>query len=256
MPIVAIVSVSGGAGKTTLAANLATVASKRGQPVLVVEWDPANRLGFLLGTTNTISEGWISAHIQGSAWHETALRNSDAVDFLAFGHVGSAERTRFEQLLLDDPNWLRDRLRSIDIADETLVLLDVERGPSVYMSQALLAADCVLVVMAPSPWFQHEFQIMQDEVLAAGKSMPVHYVLNFADATRRTAANNAALMVKMLDNNLLHYMLHRDEAVPEALVANAAIVDFSPDSQVSHDLQGLTSWLLDAAACAAAENQP
>jgi chromosome partitioning protein len=256
MPIIAIVSVSGGTGKTTLAANLATVVSKRGLPALVVEWDPANRLGFVLGEKATFQDGWVSTVVRGSAWNEQASRNSDAVDFLPFGHLNSADRTRFEQLLVDDPVWLSDRLRSIELADDALVFLDVERGPSVYMSQALIAADFVLVVMVPSPWFQHEIQTMQDEVVGSGKDLAVHYLLNFADPTRRTSANNAALMLKQLDTTLLHYMIHRDEAVPEALAANLAIVDFSPDAQVSHDLQGLASWLLDATAVVSTKSTP
>lgn len=247
MPVVAIVSVSGGVGKTTLVANLATVVSKRGAAALAVEWDPANRLGFHLGVSDSSDDGWVCAQVHGQAWQERAFRNSDAVDFMTFGHLNSADRTRFEQLLVDQPNWLAERLQRIDLPADGLIFLDVERGPSVYMSQALAAADIVLVVLKPSPWYQLEIETMQEELpsgLGAGMPLSVHYLLNFADPTRRTMAHNTAMMMELLGTDLLSHMIHRDEAVPEAVAANLAVVEFAPDSQASHDLHGLASWLL------------
>lgn len=244
MTIVAIVSVSGGVGKTTLAANLASIAGKRGANVLAVEWDPANRLGFHLGVGDSIDDGWASAFVHGQPWQQRAFRNSDAVTFMPFGRLNSSDRTRFEQVLVDEPHWLAQRLQSIDMQPDDLLLLDVERGPSVYMSQALAAADLVLVVMTPSPWFKLEVQTLKDELPeAAGKGLTVRYLLNFADPTRRSAADNTSTMLELLDQELLRYMVHRDESVPDALSANLSIIEFSPDSQASHDLQGLASWL-------------
>lgn len=248
MTVAAIISISGGVGKTTLTANLAAILSKRGIKVLVVEWEPANRLAFHLGVREPIDEGWVAACINRKAWNETAYQNSDNVTFLPFGQLNSAERTQIEQLLIDQPGWLAEQLSKIDLGDDCLILLDVERGPSVYMTQALTAADLALLTMKPTPCYNLEIDYLQQELRSLVRKLSdpleVKYLLNFADPTRRASADNAAAMMQALGDDLLHYLIHQDEAVPEALAGNAAIADFAPHSQASHDLQGLASWLL------------
>ncbi len=252
MFIVAIVSVSGGVGRTTLAANLAAIISKRGRPVLVIEWDPANRLGLHLGTRVLPEDGWVSEVIRGGAWHERAYRNSDGVDFLPFGQVRQPERICFEQQLGQDQLWLDRQLRNIDFPDEALVLIDVANGPSIYMSQALAAAGGALAVITPSPSFALEIDALEDELTGllefSGKKLPVNYLLNRLDPTRRLSFDMSSMLRSRLNEQLLRYMLHQDEAIPEALASNLSVTDYAPDSQANHDLQGIASWLLDESA--------
>lgn len=247
MAIIAIISVSGGVGTTTLTANLATIIGKRRGHVLAVEWDPANRLGFHLGVSDRIDQGWVTAYVNDLAWHERALLNSDQVTFLPFGRLNALSRVCFEQWLVDNPLWLAQRLDSLDLPPGQVVVMDVERGPSVYMTQALRVADLVLAVIPPSPWFKQEIQSFRDQLADAGEfghKLNLHYVLNFADPTRISTAAYTALMMDNLGEALLPYQVHRDEVVAEALAANQSIFDFAPDSQSSHDLQGLANWVL------------
>jgi cellulose biosynthesis protein BcsQ len=56
MNTVAIVSTTGGAGRSTLTAELASLLAQRKHPALALECDPANVLGFHFGMRD--SRGW------------------------------------------------------------------------------------------------------------------------------------------------------------------------------------------------------
>lgn len=247
MFVTAFASTHGGVGKTAIAANLAGILTSRELPVVVIEWDPGNLLGFHLGMPERPNDGWIQAAITGEPWHDFAFENSDHVQFLPFGAVEDLQRIQFEHTLATDESWLARRLRELDVPSDTMVLLDVLRGPSVYLNQALAAATLVLTVLNPTPAFALDIAAMEALAQAARQrsahDTALFYVLNQIDTTRRLSRDILVILRTDLDERLLRYVIHRDEALPEAIASNTNLAAYAPDSQAAHDLQGLASWL-------------
>ena len=239
--VTAFVSAQGGAGKTSFVAHLGSILAARGIPVLAVEWDPANRLAFHLGSPAIPECGWVTLAAGHKAWQDAALENSDGVQFLPFGSLAESQRLEFEEALARDHTWLARALRSLDLPAGSHILLDVLRAPSVYLEQALLAADLVLGVLTPCPAFALDLALLDTASHRAAVSL--RYLLNGIDTTHQLSRDISLILRSELAERLLHHVVHRDQAVPEAIAANASLAAHAPDSQAAHDLQGLASWL-------------
>ncbi|MBM4201659.1 MAG: cellulose synthase operon protein YhjQ [Gammaproteobacteria bacterium] len=245
MFVTAFLSAQGGVGRTSISANLAAILASRGRTVVVIEWDPANRLAFHLGSSQPPERGWIQSAVESGPWHEAALENSDGVLFLPFGAPAEQPRRALEQMLAAEPSWLARRLETLDLASDAHVMLDVSRGPSVYVDQALVAADLAIGVLRPFPTFALDVAVLDT---AAQRIRELYYLLNQVDTTRRLTRDILLILRSQLEERLLRFAIHRDESVPEALAANASVATYAPASQAGHDLQGLASWLIGHAA--------
>ncbi|MGH8504409.1 MAG: cellulose synthase operon protein YhjQ/BcsQ, partial [Stenotrophobium sp.] len=147
---IALISASGGVGRTTLAANLAAVLAQRGRSVLAVDFDPQNLLGLHLGMLPESGEGLAASVLAGHAWQESGQRNSDGVRFLPYGQLDHAHEFQFMQKLADaGDGWLRARLAELDLPPETITLIDTPRLPSIHAQQALHAADLARTLWRP-----------------------------------------------------------------------------------------------------------
>ena len=78
MRVVSVVSAKGGVGKTTLAANLASVLGSNGRRVIAVDFDPQNALRLHLGLPIDNFDGIARATLAGDAWRTVMLTASTA----------------------------------------------------------------------------------------------------------------------------------------------------------------------------------
>lgn len=206
--------------------------------MLVVDFDPQNALALKLGIVPAPAEGLASTALRGGNWVSTALSNSDRIQLLPFGRLPREELRRFEALLTEQPQWLAQRLASLDLSADTAVLIDTPRLPSVYAEQAIAAARLQLAVLRADAASYAALRIF-----GVPNGPPTLYVLNKVEATHRLQNDVRALLRQDLGEKLAPYPVHRDEAVPEAEAANRALIDYAVHSQAAHDLQGLGSWL-------------
>lgn len=241
MYTIAIVSVNGGVGRTTIAANLAAMIARRGRPVLALDFDPQNALGLNLGLAPEETDGLARRMIDGGRWHEAAFQNSDQVRFLPYGATDESGRLAFEARITGESDWLPARLAEVDLPAETVIIADTPRLPSQVTSAVVAVADLVVGVMTADTQSYARLPVMRS--LVADKA-PMGFVLNQFDATRRLQNDVLALLRPELGDSLIPYMVHRDEAVPEAVASNRSLPEQSPQSQAAHDLQGLASWVL------------
>ena len=150
MSVIAVISMKGGVGKTTITANLATaMAAALGEHrVSVVDLDPQNSLHLHLGVKDTDSPGVCRQALREASWRE-AMAHAHGVRCLPYGFVREQERRDFEQLLRTHPHWLSEQIRTAGINADAVVLIDTPPGPSVYLQQVLDCADVVLMVVLP-----------------------------------------------------------------------------------------------------------
>lgn len=252
MKTVALVSVAGGTGRTTLTAALAVLLARRQRQVVVVEMDEQNMLGTLLGLRGMPEQG-LATHAlrRDGPWHKSTYRSNEGVLFAPFGMLKPDALLAFDQLLEQQPDWLERSLREISLPDEGIVLIDTARFPSIRAVQAVRCADLVLCVTRPDPYgcalLATNFEILQ------GASKVLKVLSNGVYPARQLHHDVLTMLRARIGSEaLLPHRVHLDEVVPEAYARGGYFFDDVPHSQTSHDLQGLANWLAGWAAQAEA----
>lgn len=235
---IAIVSPVGGAGRTTLTAELASLLIARGHPALAVECDPRNVLALHFGLLEPARAGLVS-WLLGAGSANAALKSDDNVLLVPWGGDDDAAAGAHLARLLADPGWLGAFLAKVDLPPDAVALIDTPTWPSVETSQAIAAARLVLAVLPPSPTACAVLPRFLDGL--AGK--PCVYVVNGVMPARPLHVDIIALLRATLGEALLPYQIHADAGLLEALGHGENFCASTPGSRTAHDLQGLASWL-------------
>jgi len=191
MAVIAVYSVKGGVGKTTLAANLAWCCSEPGgQRTLLWDLDAAGGAAFLTGL-------------------DPASKKRAGGVFARDRDPASVIRTTAYPLLdvlpADDSLWALDRQltslgkkrRLAKLAEELgrtypRIVLDCPPVLNEVSAQALRAADLVVVPLPPSPLSARAFDLVAEAVRETGKGHPPMLpVLSMVD--RRRSLHRAAM---------------------------------------------------------------
>jgi chromosome partitioning protein len=217
LSIVAIASLRRGAGRTTLAANLATAAGRRGVRAAAVDLDPRDelRLHFRAQPAAPLAEGLVQ-------WTERS------VGYVPFGR---------------DPAGVIETL-----ADESgVVFLDTPSEPSSTLEQALAEADEVLVAVRADR--DAAETVRETEALLARWRRPAwrrtraRYLLNHFDGRRRADRESLSALREVVGNRAIVPAVQQDEAVRAALARGRCVQDEAPGSQVVADLDAIASDL-------------
>lgn len=238
MKTVAIVSTTGGAGRSTLTAELASLLASRKHQVLAIECDPRNVLGFHFGMREIPTEG-LGAFLHETsamAWAKTGQRSDDGVLFVPWGD--STELGAIERLA---SNWLARQLARVDLPPRGVVLVDTAPWPSAYANQAIDAADLVLALVPAQPETCLTLRRFTDSLAARGKA--VRYLATRLQPARPLHVDIVAMLQAMLGADMLPYHVHEDSSVADALARSENFSRSTPHSQAAHDLNGVASWL-------------
>ncbi|MDR5784810.1 cellulose biosynthesis protein BcsQ [Caballeronia sp. LZ065] len=246
MKTIALISTAGGAGRTTLAAALATLLARAGREVVALDLDPQNMLGAHLGLDELPPSG-IAQALTGAArhWHDHTFRNEDGVLFVPHGQVTLAEAAACDAQLAAQPRWLERALGEIGLPETGVVLLDTPRYPSPQADHAVRAADLVLCVTPPEP---AACATLVARLAALRETCAdVRLVVNRLNPAREMQRDLLAMLRVASHGALLAQRIHVDAALPEAFSRGAWLFDEAPHSQASHDLHGLAheldAWL-------------
>jgi cellulose synthase operon protein YhjQ len=251
MNTIAIVSTTGGAGRSTLTAELASLLAARKHPVLALECDPGNVLGFHFGMREVPADGlgaYLEAPTSGT-WARAGQRSDDGVLFVPWGKGGTPAA-----LANAAPDGLQRLLAQVDLPPHGVTLIDCARWPSPHASQAISAADLVLVLAPAQPETCLTLRHLVESLAAQGKT--ARYVATRLQPARQLHADIVALLQAMLGQALLPYHVHDDSSVPEALARSESFCRSTPHSQAAHDMNGLASWLSAWIDTGAKESRP
>lgn len=238
MRCIALVSPLGGVGRTTLAAHGATLLAASGLPVLALDLSAQNTLGLHLGLSTLPTHGWQGA-MNGGRWlGEEALENSFGVRLLPHG--------AFTPESAPPPGWLAEQLVSFDLPTDGVVVLDTPVWPAPLARQALDCADLALWVLDASPRALHAHASLREQIEHPRSPQRTAVVITGVDPRSPTRRDMLARLRAQWGEHLLPYTLHQDEHVPQAQERALCVHQATPQAQAAHDLQGITSWIIEA----------
>jgi cellulose synthase operon protein YhjQ len=231
-PVVAVFSLAGGVGKTSLAATLGRALSSRGERVLLVDTAPYGLMPFFFG-----------AHDQRPG----VLRT--------FSPPGTSGDAPIQMVTIDPetlgPETSAQEILSSEIAKYSRgvsrVIVDLATASGATTRRVLRMSPVVLVPMLPDmnsvvsvnsidSFFQHNINPSSKQV------MPF-YVLNQFDSSLPLHLDIREILREQLGDRLLTVALHRTPAVSEALAEGMTIMDYAPNSTVAEDFANLAGWV-------------
>src|ERR1035437_3489383 len=231
-PVVAIFSLAGGVGKTSLVATLGRALSARGERVLLVDTAPFGLLPFFFGARDQ---------------RPGLLRT--------FSPPGASGDTPIQLVTIDPEGMGPDAASQDALAGEigtyargaSRVIVDLATASGATTRRVVRMAPLVLVPMVPDmnsvvsvssidSFFQHNGG-------GGGKPALPYYVLNQFDPSLPLHLDIREVLREQLGDRLLPFVLRRAPAVSEALAEGMTVMDYAPNSTVAEDFGTLASWV-------------
>ncbi len=238
--VVVVVSATGGVGRSTLAAALASGLQRQGHPALALDLDPQDALrhhlcpGFDLpglGATSLLNQTWQALPKRGFA----------GCRLVSFGETDAVQQQSLNRWLGQDLEFLGKRLAGLGLNGQDTVVIDVPAGNTVYLGQAMSVADAVLVVVQPDAASFRRLAKM-DEVLAPylASESPLQrfYVINQVDGGHAFSQDMAGVFKLRLGDAVLG-TVQRDPSFSEAQAYGRDPLDPVLDSVGCQDVNAL-----------------
>jgi cellulose synthase operon protein YhjQ len=250
---VAFVSLTGGAGRTTLTANLASALSQNGHSAIAIEVDPQGTLGLHFGVDPDEEVGGLAPTLsaQGAAEWLARFRSGPAV--FPFGKLTGGLQGGLEATCARDPKWLPRRIAALVPAEAEFAVLDLPAATHPLFRAAIGIADSIVAVIAPQPAAYAslpQLHALLDECAPDAARKHLRYVVNGLDPRRAFDRDLHASLRGMLGDRVFPFPVHADPVVPEAAASRKLVVQQAADSQVVADLCALAEWAESVAATA------
>jgi cellulose synthase operon protein YhjQ len=241
---VAVVSLTDGAGRTTVAANLASALSQEGRRSFAIDLNPANQLSSLFGMDPHQKLGLI---YNGLTTDHLRAFGSGTI-CVPFGRSEHKWIGDFESFLEREPTWLFNKLISVSPIECDTWVIDVPVREGALMKQALALADLVIVVVTPKALESETARawdaLVQRTVRRAARGASVHYVLNRFDSRRTEDRMALSVWRGKLGAAFLPFTIQEDVAVSRSADHRSLLVQAAPESQVVADMNSIAEWVL------------
>jgi cellulose synthase operon protein YhjQ len=236
-PVMAVFSLAGGVGKTSLVATLGRALSARGERVLLVDTAAFGLLPFFFGARDqrpgqlrTFSPPGVSsdAPIQmvtidpESLGPEPAGAEAGGLNGLA-GEISRHARGSVGRVIVDLATASGATTRKL-IRMAPMILVPVTPD-----------MNSVVSVTSIDDFFEHNSP--------AGSKVPLYYVMNQFDPSLPLHLDIREVLRQQLGDRLLPFALRRTPAVSEALAEGMTVMDYAPNSTVAEDYGALAGWV-------------
>jgi len=230
--IISVVSGKGGAGKTTLVANLGAALAEMGKDVTIIDANLTTpNLGFHLGVP--LYPTTLHDVLKGRARIQDALYAHDSGVKIIPAGIGINDLKGIDAR--DLPNSLLDLLGNTDI-----ILIDAAAGLGREALSAIESSDELLVVTNP------ELPAVADALKAMKLAQEVGTKISGVVLNRVTGGRYEMPLedIKhMLDVDVLA-AIPEDDAVKQAIAEKTPVVHFAPKSKASREIRKLAAQLV------------
>jgi cellulose synthase operon protein YhjQ len=232
MPVVAVFSLAGGVGKTSLVATLGRALAATGERILLVDTASFGLLPFFFGARDQ-RPGVLRTFSPGS-------NRSDApVQLITIDPEGlGADVPEQESLANEIARHAREANR---------VIIDLATASGATSRRIMRMQPLVLVPVVPDmssvvsvssidAFFQHN-------TIQQGKPIQPYYILNQFDSTLPLNLDVREVLRAQLGDRLLPFVLRRGPAMSEALAEGMTVMDYAPTSGLADDFNQLAGWV-------------
>ena len=236
-PVVAVFSLAGGVGKTSMVATLGRALSSRGERVLLVDTASYGLLPFYFGARDQ-RPGQLRTFTPPGASGDAPIQMI-AIDPDTLG----PEKAPQEPLTAEIGKYAGGVSR---------VLVDLATASGATTRRVLRMSPMVLVPVAPdmnSVVSVHAIEtFFQRSVNGSGAGIKPFYVLNQFDPSLPLHLDVREVLREQLGDRLLSFALRRTPAVSEALAEGMTVMDYAPASTVAEDYGNLAGWVKNQSA--------
>ncbi|HEV2576345.1 MAG TPA: cellulose synthase operon protein YhjQ/BcsQ [Acidobacteriaceae bacterium] len=237
VPVLAVFSLAGGVGKTSLVATLGRALASSGEKVLLTDTTSHGLLPFYFGASE-LKPGVVRTFAP-------PVGSADApIHLLSFDLLEKGGD-------LEAQDWLAEELTRNSQGMQRVL---VDLSPSVPWVLRRLARMNSIVMVPMKPDMSSVISLNVVEKFFAdvtdGNGKPLHprYVLNGFDASQPLHLDVREVLRQQLGDRLLPFVIRRSPAVSEALAEGMTVMDYAPDTAVAGDVLNLASWLRTQAA--------
>jgi cellulose synthase operon protein YhjQ len=236
-PVLAVFSLAGGVGKTSLVASLGRALSARGERVLLVDTAAFGLLPFFFGARDQ-RPGVLRTFTAPSTSGDAPIQMI-SVDPELLGPDSGPQETLTQEISRHSRGAGR-------------VIVDLATASGAVTRRVLRMSPTVLVPVVPDlssvvsvssidGFFQHN-------VSASGQPVRPYYVLNQFDPSLPLHLDVREVLREQLGDRLLPFALRRAPAVSEALAEGMTVMDYAPNSMAAEDYGSLAGWVKSLAA--------
>jgi cellulose synthase operon protein YhjQ len=236
-PVMAIFSLAGGVGKTSLVATLGRALAARGERVLLVDTAAYGLLPFFFGARDQ-RPGMLRTFSPPGVNNDAPIQMV-TIDPEALGpEPASAEA--------NGQNGLSAEIARFARAGVSRVIIDLATASGATTRRVMRMAPMILVPVLPDmnsvvsvssidDFFEHNS--------ASGIKAPLYYVMNQFDPSLPLHLDIREVLREQLGDRLLPFALRRTPSVSEALAEGMTVMDYAPNSGVAEDFGALAGWV-------------
>ncbi len=230
-PVLAVFSLAGGVGKTSLVATLGRVLSSRGERVLLVDTAAYGLLPFFFGARDQ-RPGLIRTFSPPAASGDAPIQMITLDPETLDSEPASAEALTAE--ILKYARGVSRVVIDLATASGATTRRIMRLSPQIIVP---LVPDMCSVVSVGSidAFFEHNN--------GNGKPALPYYVLNQFDPSLPLHLDVREVLREQLGDRLLPFTLRHTPAVSEALAEGMTVMDYAPNSAVTEDYASLAGWV-------------
>lgn len=238
-PVLAVFSLAGGVGKTSIVATLGRALSSLGEKTLLTDTTSYGLLPFYFGARE-LRPGVVRtfAPPSGSTDAPINLVNLDT-DTLTAENASAGQ------------DWLSEEI-SRSSRGANRVVVDLATASGSLTRRILRMGPIVLVPVAPDLNSVISIaaveQFFQSQTDADGRAIKVFYLLNQFDASQPLHLDVREVLRQQLGDRLLPFVIRRSQAISEALAEGMTVMDYAPNSPVAEDYMNLAAWVRNVSA--------
>jgi cellulose synthase operon protein YhjQ len=256
VPVLAVFSLAGGVGKTSLVASLGRALSSRGERVLLVDTAAYGLLPFFFGARDQ-RPGLLRT------FNPPGIGAEAPIQLVSLDPEGQPQESQGQDSTQGSSpergqDCLAQEVARLSGASHR-ILVDLPTASGATTRRALRMAPVVLVPIAPDmssvvsvgaieSFFRHNGNV-------GGKQIMPYYVLNQFDYSLPLHLDVREVLREQIGDRLLPFALRRSPAVSEALAEGMTVIDYAPGAVVAEDYAHLAQWVRSLSAPAAQSSQ-